>query len=130
MIAERRYPGAICEATMTTVLLVDDEPETLSAWQWRCGDASYTVKGAGNGEAALAVLNEVPVGIVSDWRMPTMSGSALCSRIRSVPRLAELIFILVSAEPSPPAVVRYDGFLPKPVYVPELLTLRKPRRLS
>jgi hypothetical protein len=37
-----------------------------------------------------------------------MSGSALCSHIRSVPRLAELVFILVSAEPSPPAFVRYD----------------------
>jgi two-component system response regulator ChvI len=109
---------------MTTVLLVDDEQETLAAWQWCCGDAGYAVKGAEDGAAALAVLNEMPVDIVvSDWRMPTMSGSTLCSHIRSVPRLAELVFILVSAEPSPPAFVRYDGFLRKPVHVPQLLAM-------
>ncbi|OTP72818.1 hypothetical protein PAMC26577_19645 [Caballeronia sordidicola] len=40
--------------------------------------------------------------------------------------MAGIIFILVSAEPSPPAFVRYDGFLRKPIDVPILLgTMRR-----
>ncbi|MFT4439535.1 response regulator [Caballeronia sp. 15715] len=112
---------------MTTVLLVDDEPETLAAWEACCEYDGYEVKAAGDGQAALAVLAATPVDIVvADWRMPNMSGSALCRHIRSEPDLAEMIFILVSAEPSPPAFVRYDGFLRKPVDVPVLLaTMRR-----
>jgi CheY-like chemotaxis protein len=41
---------------MTTVLLVDDEPETLAAWEMCCEHDGYEVKAAGDGQAALAVL--------------------------------------------------------------------------
>jgi CheY-like chemotaxis protein len=59
---------------------------------------------------------ESPVDIVvADWRMPVMSGSELCHRLRTLPGLADVAFILVSGEPSPPAFIRYDGFLRKPV---------------
>jgi CheY-like chemotaxis protein len=58
--------------------------------------------------------------------MPKMSGSALCHHVRNAPGLAGTIFILVSAESSPPAFVQYDSFLRKPVDVPELLaTMRR-----
>ncbi|CAE6791268.1 response regulator [Paraburkholderia domus] len=112
---------------MTTVLLVDDEPETLAAWEICCERDGFDVKAAGDGQAALAVLTSTAVDIVvADWRMPVMSGSALCHHIRNTPGLTETVFILVSAEPSPPAFVRYDGFMRKPVDVPELLaTMRR-----
>jgi CheY-like chemotaxis protein len=112
---------------MTTVLLVDDEPETLAAWEMCCENDRYEVEAAGDDQEALEVLSESPVDIVvADWRMPRMSGSALCRHIRNAPGLAEIIFILVSAEPSPPAFVRYDGFLHKPIDVPILLaTMRR-----
>jgi two-component system, OmpR family, response regulator ChvI len=85
------------------------------------------VKAAGDGQAALAVLMTSPVDVVvADWRMPKMSGSALCHHVRNTPGLARTVFILVSAEASPPAFVQYDGFLHKPVDVPELLaTMRR-----
>lgn len=106
---------------MTTVLLVDDEPETLAAWEACCEQDGYNVKTALDGCAALEVLSATPIDVVvADWRMPRMSGSALCQRIRNMPSLADEIFILVSAEPSPPAFVRYDGFLRKPIDFPEL----------
>ncbi len=112
---------------MTTVLLVDDEPETLAVWEICCGHDGYEVKTAGDGQAALALLTTNPVDIVvADWRMPKMSGGTLCHHIRSAPGLAGTVFILVSAESSPPAFVQYDGFLHKPVDVPELLaTMRR-----
>jgi two-component system, OmpR family, response regulator ChvI len=112
---------------MTTVLLVDDEPETLAAWEMCCENDGYEVRAAGDGQAALDVMSESPVDIVvADWRMPRMSGSALCRHIRNAPGLAGTIFILVSAEPSPPAFVQYDGFLRKPIDVPILLsTMRR-----
>jgi two-component system, OmpR family, response regulator ChvI len=111
---------------MTTVLLVDDEPETLAAWEICCERDGFEVKAAGDGQAALGILAATAVDIVvADWRMPIMSGSALCHRIGNTPGLAETVFILVSAEPSPPAFVRYDGFLRKPIEVPELLAMMR-----
>ncbi|AXE95714.1 response regulator [Paraburkholderia sp. SIMBA_050] len=112
---------------MTTVLLVDDEPETLAAWEICCEHDGFDVKAAPDGRAALDILRSANVDVVvADWRMPVMSGSALCQQIRNTPGLADTVFILVSAEPSPPAFVRYDGFLRKPVEVPELLaTMRR-----
>ena len=112
---------------MTTVLLVDDEPETLAAWELCCERDGYEVKAAGNGQAALAVLTTNPVDVVvADWRKPKMSGSTLCHHIQNVQGLAGTVFILVPAESSPPAFVQYDRFLRKPVDVPELLaTMRR-----
>ncbi|MGF6872917.1 response regulator [Paraburkholderia sp. MM5477-R1] len=53
--------------------------------------------------------------VVADWRMPVMSGSELCHRLRTLPGLADVAFILVPGERGPPAFVSYDGFLRKPV---------------
>jgi two-component system, OmpR family, response regulator ChvI len=41
--------------------------------------------------------------------------------MRNEQALADISFVLVSGEPSPPAFVRYDGFLRKPLDPPELL---------
>lgn len=101
---------------MTSVLLVDDDAETLSAWEARCAADGFEVKSALDGKAALALIMESRVDVVvADWRMPVMSGSELCHRVRALPDRADVVFILISGEPSPPAFVSYDGFLRKPV---------------
>src|SRR5258708_24010995 len=111
---------------MTTVLLVDDEPETLAAWEMCCEHDGYEVKAAGDGQAALAVLTTNPVDVVvADWRMPKMSGSTLCHHIRNAPGLAGTAFILVSAPSTPPPFLPYDRFLRKPLHVPQLLAPRR-----
>jgi CheY-like chemotaxis protein len=69
--------------------------------------ARFEVKSASDGQSALAMFIESPVDmVVADWRMPVMSGSELCHRLRTLPGLADVAFILVSGEPSPPAFVR------------------------
>jgi two-component system response regulator ChvI len=112
---------------VTTVLLVDDEPQTLAAWEFSCSQDGYDVKTATDGQQALAILEAARVDIVvADWRMPKMSGSALCQTLRSTPALADTLFVLVSGESSPPAFVRYDAYLRKPLDIPELFaTMRR-----
>lgn len=101
---------------MASVLLVDDDSEALAAWSACCAADGFEVKCATDGQSALAMFVDSPVDIVvADWRMPVMSGSELCHRLRTLPGLADVTFILVSGEPSPPAFVNYDGFLRKPV---------------
>ncbi|WCM23604.1 response regulator [Paraburkholderia bryophila] len=101
---------------MASVLLVDDDVETLKAWSAACVANGYDVRIATNGhDAFLSVVYSRVDIVVADWRMPGMSGSELCHRLQTVPRLSGVAFILVSGEPSPPAFVRFDAFLRKPV---------------
>lgn len=108
---------------MTSVLLVDDDAEALAAWGAICTADGFEVRSATDGRSALNEFITAPVDVVvADWRMPVMSGSELCHRLRTLPGLADVTFILVSGEPSPPAFVSYDGFLRKPVDAQLLLT--------
>lgn len=101
---------------MASVLLVDDDAEALAAWSVICAAGGFEVRSANDGQAALNSFIESPVDlVVADWRMPVMSGSELCHRLRTLPGLADVAFILISGEPTPPAFVSYDGFLRKPV---------------
>lgn len=112
---------------MASVLLVDDDVEALAAWAAACTGDGFEVRIASDGQSALAMFIESPVDVVvADWRMPVMSGSELCHRLRTLPGLPDAVFILVSGEPSPPAFVSYDGFLRKPVDAQTLLaTIRR-----
>jgi len=112
---------------MASVLLVDDDVATLAAWATTCTAEGYTVRTATDGQAALEMFIASPADIVvADWRMPVMSGSELCHRLRTLPGLPDVAFILISGEPSPPAFISYDGFLRKPVDAQLLLaTIRR-----
>lgn len=67
-----------------TVLLVDDEPDVLSALQRVfIRDSSLHVLTAGNGSEALRILDQSDAAVVvSDLKMPGMDGTALLSRIQ------------------------------------------------
>ncbi|AOK14709.1 two-component system response regulator [Burkholderia cepacia] len=67
------------------ILLVDDEPAVLSALKRLLRPARYEVLTADGGEAALEVLASTEVDlIVSDMRMPGMSGAAFLARARDL----------------------------------------------
>lgn len=62
--------------TASRVLLVDDEPNVLAALRRTLRGRGFDVSCAGSGAEALAVLQREPVdAIVSDMRMPGMSGA-------------------------------------------------------
>ncbi|KAF1034460.1 MAG: Cyclic di-GMP phosphodiesterase [Burkholderia lata] len=68
-----------------SILLVDDEPSVLSALKRVFRPAGYEILTAESGEAALEVLASTEVDlIVSDMRMPGMSGAEFLARARSL----------------------------------------------
>ncbi|HQC81100.1 MAG TPA: EAL domain-containing protein [Accumulibacter sp.] len=73
------------DETMPTVLLVDDEPNILAALKRLLRREGYRVLAAESGEEALALLARETVRvIVSDQRMPSMTGTEFFSRIRGL----------------------------------------------
>ena len=72
------------EEEPTTVLVVDDEPRVLDALEAILA-AEFRVLTAGSGPAALELLAQHDVAvIVSDQRMPQMTGIELLRRSRDV----------------------------------------------
>ena len=68
-----------------TLLLVDDEPNILAALRRTLRREGYRILTAPGGEAALELLAQQAVDvIVSDQRMPGMSGVEFLSRVRSL----------------------------------------------
>ncbi|POR48811.1 response regulator receiver domain-containing protein [Paraburkholderia eburnea] len=110
---------------MARVLVVDDDCELLGALTLALSDA-FEVVAAEDGHAAWAVLNDGPVdAVITDLRMPGMSGGTLCEKIRDRAGIASLPVILVSGEYSPPAFVRYDCYLRKPLDMQQLVETTK-----
>jgi response regulator RpfG family c-di-GMP phosphodiesterase len=65
-------------AAPSRVLLVDDEPNVLSALRRSLRGRGFEIVTANSGDEALALLQRQPVdAIVSDMRMPGMSGAEL-----------------------------------------------------
>ena len=72
------------EAAMT-LLLIDDESNVLSAIRRVLRHENYRILTASSGEEALALLAQHPVGVIlTDQRMPGMSGTELLSRARQM----------------------------------------------
>lgn len=65
-----------------TILLVDDEPNILSALKRALYKKPYKVMGANSGEEALHILKHQAVQIIiSDMKMPGMSGAQLLEKV-------------------------------------------------
>jgi len=69
----------------STLLLVDDEPNVLASLKRVFRRESYRVLTANSGAEALSLLAQHPVGVIlTDQRMPGMSGTELLSRVRAM----------------------------------------------
>ncbi|MBW0450935.1 response regulator [Paraburkholderia phenoliruptrix] len=101
---------------MLSVLMVESGKGADTSWQAICEMRGYVTFYAADGKAALGFLqgNDIDV-VVADRKMADMSGCDLCYHLRKDRRLAELVFILVSDAPSPPAFIYCDAILHKPV---------------
>src|SRR6266571_2668446 len=68
---------------MSTILLVDDDPDILKLISLRLTAAGHSVKGADSGEKALAVLAASrPELVITDLKMGGMDGLTLFDEIR------------------------------------------------
>lgn len=66
-----------------SILIVDDEPSVISALTRLLAEEGYEIHSATSGEQALKLLDQTPVQvIITDERMPGMSGTELLSILR------------------------------------------------
>jgi CheY-like chemotaxis protein len=109
---------------MATVLLVDDDINTLNALRELVGQEGYRVRTAEDGVDALkSALAERPDVVISDCMMPHMDGLALMREMRRNSALMDVPLVLVSALVTPPPDADVVGFLRKPFAVSQLLDM-------
>jgi two-component system chemotaxis sensor kinase CheA len=98
--APSRLEGTSEPSSSSRILVVDDARIVREVERSILEQAGYEVVTASDGMEALAELAERPCDlVVSDIEMPRMDGLELTSRIRGMPRLAQLPVILLTSRP-------------------------------
>jgi CheY-like chemotaxis protein len=111
-----------------TVILVDDEPDTLNLIHEILTYQGAQVITAASGAECLACLVQVqPTLILMDLAMPDMDGWQLLKQVRAQPHLAGVPVVAMTAYYSDRVMdeaerVGFDDFLPKPIKANDLLT--------
>jgi CheY-like chemotaxis protein len=102
---------------MSTILLVDDEADSLWIFQLALESQGYHVILAESGEMALWMASRyLPDLIITDWNMPGTDGVELCERLKYYPALAQIPIVMSSGNAPPADKSRlWSVFLPKPV---------------
>lgn len=106
---------------MSTVLIVDDDPETLNVLSLYFSLIGWEVAQATNGEEALDAVRSGSVdAMVLDWMMPGVSGIEVARQIREDPDLHLLPIVMLTARAAERDLwtgLRHgaDAYLPKPV---------------
>lgn len=120
---------------MSTILLVDDEPTVLHTMTAYCSEAGHQAVIAKDGAEGLRTFfASRPQVVVSDIRMPGISGFELVARIREVSDTPIIVLSVLGQEPDKVQALRLgaDDYLVKPVGLQEFAarieaTLRRAR---
>lgn len=111
------------------LLIVDDEPNLLRALEALLGAAGFEVTTARSGPDALVKLAQaVPDLIISDIRMPGMSGYELARQLRDSSRTALVPIVFLTAKGETEDRIEgfragVDAYFTKPFVPDELLAL-------
>lgn len=107
-----------------TILVVDDEDSARRGLSLALRDLGHRVVVARDGVEALETYDRVAVDIiVSDWRMPRMSGLDLCRQIRARARYVYFMFTTALGDKShllEGMAAGADDYLAKPIDLDEL----------
>ncbi len=115
------------------ILVVEDDPAMLIAFQDVLKGAGFEVLTASNGEAALELLVHTrPALILSDISMPRMDGYKLFEAVRREPGGASIPFIFLTARGTREDIfagksLGADDYITKPVTTQELLSAVRAR---
>ncbi len=109
------------------VLVVDDDPDNRELLATILRAEGFSVRQAGDGEAALQVLRESeapPLAVLLDLAMPGMDGWTFIEHLRECPPALRVPVVLVSSQSNlreEAARLEVSGWLEKPVRVDALL---------
>ncbi|HEX6268895.1 MAG TPA: response regulator [Anaerolineales bacterium] len=112
---------------MSTVLIVDDDPSARETLIAMLESENYRLETAKDGFQALQMIGRLqPDLILLDVMMPGMDGFEVCRRIRSMPRVAEVPILILTALDDRGSLLQgigsgADDFLTKPVDRQELV---------
>lgn len=113
--------------TPRKVLIVDDEPNIVTALEFLLKRSGYEVLLATNGAEALdRVESHRPDVVLMDVMMPIKSGFEVCQRMRERPELAQIKIVMLSAKGSEAEVSKglslgADLYITKPFSTQELV---------
>lgn len=119
---------AAADEVKATILVVEDDPAMLIAFQEVLEGAGYEVAVAANGKDALSWLeSQAPDLILSDISMPIMDGFKLFEAVRQIPGGALIPFIFLTARGTREDIFAgksrgADDYITKPVTTQELLS--------
>jgi DNA-binding response OmpR family regulator len=112
---------------VTSILVVDDEPDLLDNISMTLEAENYQVYIANDGLEALKVLAARPINLIlADIAMPDMNGYQLYERVRENPEWIVIPFIFLTAR-TMDSDIRYgkelgvDDYLTKPIRAGDLL---------
>jgi DNA-binding response OmpR family regulator len=114
---------------LTSVLVVDDEPQVVWVLQFSLEAEGYRTFAANNGVEALHEIAEHhPTVMLLDIMMPTMDGWSVLEEMMKLPREERPRIVIVSAlasvrERAKAAELGADAYVPKPFNVDELLAV-------
>jgi len=114
-------------APVTSVLVVDDEPQVVWVLQFSLEAEGYKTFAANNGLEALSEISEHhPNLMVLDIMMPTMDGWSVLEAMTKLPHEDRPRVVIVSAlaslrDRAKAAELGADAYVPKPFNVDELL---------
>lgn len=111
---------------MSMILIVDDEPSSRETISAMLEGQEYRIETAANGADGIRLAEQFrPDLILLDVMMPEMDGFEVCRRLRSIPALAEIPIIILTALDVRTSLLEgldagADDFLTKPVDSREL----------
>ena len=107
------------------ILVADDEPDILAPLEYALGAEGWEVETVGDGEAALArALGEPFDLVILDVRMPGLSGTEVCRRLRAESGVPILMLTARDAEVDRVLGLELgaDDYVTKPFSVAELVS--------
>lgn len=108
-------------------LIVDDEPNIVTALEFLLERRGYEVRVAANGDEAVALAESFrPDVMLLDVMMPKRSGYDVCQRVRARPDLQHVKIVMLSAkgreaEVSKGLALGADLYITKPFSTQELV---------
>jgi len=86
------------QASVKTILVVDDESHILNVLSLKLQNAGYQVVTAADGEEGFELALQVqPDLIISDFQMPFMTGLEMCTRLRQQDKTQNTPAIMLTA---------------------------------